>query len=222
MKEYGAESIRNVALIGHGGSGKTTLSEIILFTAGVINRIGTIQDGTTTSDYSPTEIEKQISISTSLLNFDWNNSKINLLDTPGYADFLGDVKTAMRVCDTAVMVLKSAEGVEVGSETTGRFVNEFGLPSAIIINKIDNEHSTFTKTELQAKDRLSSGAVVVTFPVNEGINFDTVIDIIAMKAYKYGAVGSKKIAESDIPAELLQTAEKYRTEFIEKVAETTE
>ncbi|MHB8854334.1 MAG: elongation factor G [Ignavibacteriaceae bacterium] len=222
MKEYGAESIRNVALIGHGGSGKTTLSEVLLYTAGVINRIGTIQDGTTTSDYSPTEIEKQISISTSLLNFEWNNSKINLLDTPGYADFLGDVKTAMRVCDTAVMVLKSAEGVEVGSETTGRFVNEFGLPSAIIINKIDNEHSTFTKTELQAKDRLSSGAIVVTFPVNEGINFDTVIDVVAMKAYKYSAVSSKKVTESDIPTELLQTAEKYRTEFIEKVAETTE
>ncbi len=222
MKEYGAESIRNIALIGHGGSGKTTLSEILLYTAGVINRIGTIQDGTTTSDYSPNEIEKQISISTSLMNVEWNNSKINILDTPGYADFLGDVKTAMRVCDTAVMVLKSAEGVEVGSETTGRFVNEFGLPSAIIINKIDNEHSTFAKTELQAKDRLSSGAIVVTFPVNEGINFDTVIDVVSMKAYKYGEAGSKKVTESDIPDDLKQTAEKYRTELVEKVAETTE
>ena len=222
MKEYGAESIRNIALIGHGGSGKTTLSEILLFTAGVINRIGTIQDGTTTSDYSPNEIEKQISISTSLMNLEWNSSKINILDTPGYADFLGDVKTAMRVCDTAVMVLKSAEGVEVGSETTGRFVNEFGLPSAIIINKIDNEHSTFAKTELQAKDRLSSGAIVVTFPVNEGANFDTVIDVISMKAYKYGEAGSKKVTESDIPDDLKQTAEKYRTELVEKVAETTE
>lgn len=222
MKEYGAESIRNIALIGHGGSGKTTLSEILLYTAGVINRIGTIQDGTTTSDYSPNEIEKQISISTSLMNVEWNNSKINILDTPGYADFLGDVKTAMRVCDTAVMVLKSAEGVEVGSETTGRFVNEFGLPSAIIINKIDNEHSTFAKTELQAKDRLSSGAIVVTFPVNEGVNFDTVIDVIPMKAYKYGAVGSKQVTESDIPDDLKQIAEKYRTELVEKVAETTE
>ncbi|MHB1686124.1 MAG: elongation factor G [Ignavibacteriaceae bacterium] len=222
MKEYDAESIRNIALIGHGGSGKTTLSEILLFTTGVTNRIGTIAEGTTTSDYSPNEIEKQISISTSLLHFEWNNSKINLLDTPGYADFLGDVKTAMRVCDTAVMVLKSAEGVEVGSETSGRFVNEFGLPSAIIINKVDNEHSAFAKTELQAKDRLSSGAIVVTFPVNEGTNFDTVVDVVSMKAYKYGAAGSKKITEIEIPPDLIPTAEKYRTELIEKVAETTE
>jgi len=222
LKEYGAESIRNIALIGHGGSGKTTLSEILLYTAGAINRIGTIAEGNTASDYSPNEIEKQISISTSLLHFEWNNSKINLLDTPGYADFLGDVKTAMRVCDTAVMVLKSAEGVEVGSESTGKFVNEFGLPSAILINKVDNEHSAFTRTELQAKDRLSSGAIVVTFPVNEGTGFDTVVDVTTMKAYQYGPVGSKKVTEKEIPADLVATAEKYRTELVEKVAETTE
>ncbi len=143
MKEYGAEAIRNIAFIGHGASGKTSLSEILLFTAGEINRIGTIAEGNTVPDYTPNEIEKQISISTSLLHLYWNNTKLNLLDTPGYTDFLGDVKSAMRVCDTAVLVLKSAEGVEVGSETTGRFIDEYGLPSAIIINKIDNEHSTF-------------------------------------------------------------------------------
>ncbi len=222
MKEYYAESIRNIAFIGHGGSGKTTLAEILLYTAGVTNRIGTIAEGTTTSDYTPNEIEKQISISTSLLNFEWNNSKINVLDTPGYADFLGDVKTAMRVCDTAVMILKSFEGVEVGSEISGKFVDEFGLPSAIIINKVDNEHSAFVRTELQAKDRLSSGAIVVTFPVNEGTSFDTVIDVITMKAYQYGDAGSRKVTEKEIPADLLPKAEKYRTELVEKVAETTE
>jgi elongation factor G len=222
LKEYGAESIRNIAFIGHGGSGKTSLSEMILFTAGEINRIGNIAEGNTVSDYTPNEIEKQISISTSLLHLEWNNTKLNLLDTPGYADFLGDVKSAMRVCDTAVMVLKSAEGVEVGSEITSRFIDEYGLPSAIIINKIDNEHSTFKTTEAQAKDRLCSGAIVVTFPVLEGPNFDTVVDVVKMKAYKYGEAGSRSVTEMEIPDNLKSAAEAYRTELIEKVAETTE
>ncbi len=145
MKEYGTEAIRNITFIGHQGSGKTTLSEIILYTANEINRIGSIAEGNTISDYTPNEIDKQISISTSLMHCEWNNTKINILDTPGYSDFIGDVKSAMRVADTAVMVLKSAEGVEVGSESSGKFVDEFNLPTAIIINKVDNEHSTFKR-----------------------------------------------------------------------------
>lgn len=222
MKEYNAESVRNIAFIGHGGSGKTSLSEIMLFTAGEINRIGNIAEGNTTSDYTPNEIEKQISISTSLLHLEWNNLKINMLDTPGYSDFLGDVKSALRVCDTAVVVLKSVEGVEVGTENSTRFANEFNLPMAVLINKVDNEHSNYKQTEQQAKDRLSSNAVLITFPVNEGLNFNTVVDVISMKAYQYGDAGSKKVSVADIPGDLKQTAEAYRTELIEKVAETSE
>ena len=111
MKEYDSGSIRNIAFIGHGGSGKTTISEILLFTAGEINRIGSVTEGSTTSDYSPNEIEKQISIQTSLLHLEWNNTKINFIDTPGYSDFIGEVKTSMRVCDIAVTVLKSFEEI---------------------------------------------------------------------------------------------------------------
>ncbi len=192
MKEYGPELIRNIALIGHGGSGKTSLSEIILFTAGEINRIGNVLEGNTVSDYSSNEIEKQISISTSLMHLEWNGKKINILDTPGYSDFIGDVKSAMKVCDTAVMLLKSAEGVEVGSEVSGRFVNEFGLPSAIVINKVDNEHSTFEDTFEKAKQRLTNGATVITFPATEGLNFNTVVDVLKMKAFTYGDAGSKE------------------------------
>lgn len=222
MKEYGPESIRNIAFIGHGGSGKTSLSEIFLYTAGEINRIGNVLEGNTVSDYTANEIEKQISISTSLMHIEWNGKKINILDTPGYSDFVGDVKGAMKVCDTAVMVLKSAEGVEVGSEVTGKFVNEFRLPSAIIINKVDNEHSTFEETLEKAKTRLTSGAIVVTFPVTEGINFNSVIDVLKMKVFTYGDPGSKKVTESEIPAELKAKAEEYRIQLIEKIAESNE
>lgn len=222
MKEYGPESIRNIALIGHGGSGKTSLSEILLYTAGEINRIGNVLEGNTVSDYTSNEIEKQISISTSLMHVEWNGKKINLLDTPGYSDFIGDVKSAMKVCDTAVMLLKSAEGVEVGSEVSGKFVNEFGLPSAIIINKVDNEHSTFEETLEKAKTRLTNGAIAVTFPATEGVSFNTIIDVLKMKAYTFGDAGTKKVSEAEIPADLKSKAEEYRTQLIEKIAETDE
>ncbi|WP_337866085.1 elongation factor G [Ignavibacterium sp.] len=222
MKEHGPDTIRNIAFIGHGGTGKTSLSEIILFTAHEINRIGSVTEGNTVSDYSPNEIEKQISISTSLMHIEWEGSKINIIDTPGYSDFIGDVKSAMRVADTAIMLLKSAEGIEVGTELTGGFINEFALPSAIVINKVDNEHSTFFETFEKAKKRLTSGTAVVTFPVREGVGFNAVVDILKMKAYEYGEAGSRKVTEKDIPSELRTKAEELRTYLIEKIAETSE
>lgn len=222
MKEYNPESIRNIAFIGHGGSGKTSLSEILLYTAGEINRIGNITEGNTISDYNPNEIERQISISVSLMHLEWNNTKINILDTPGYSDFVGEVKSAVSVCDTAVMLLKSVEGIEVGTEVTGRFIDEYSLPAAIVINKVDNEHSKFEETVAKAKERLTDGAIVVTFPALEGLNFKTIIDVVRMKAYTYGEAGSKKVSEEEIPAEFKDKAETYRLELIEKVAELNE
>jgi len=222
VKEHGPDTIRNIAFIGHGVTGKTSLSEIILYTAHEINRIGSVTEGNTVSDYSPNEIEKQISISTSLMHIEWEGNKINILDTPGYSDFIGDVKSAMRVADTAVMLLKSAEGIEVGTELTGGYINEFALPSAIVINKVDNEHSTFFETLEKAKKRLTSGAAAITFPVKEGVGFNTVIDVLKMKAYEYGEPGSRKVAEKEIPADLQSKAEELRTYLIEKIAETSE
>jgi elongation factor G len=222
VKEFSSESIRNIALIGHGGSGKTSLAELILFTAGETTRIGSIAEGTTISDYTANEIEKQYSISLSLLNADWQNTKINIIDTPGYSDFIGEVKSGLRVSDVAVMVLKAVEGVEVGAEIDQKFVDELNLPSSIIINKVDNERSSFTEVLRQAKERLNGNAVVITFPVNEGNSFDTVVDVVRMKAYQYGAPGSKKVTEIDIPEAAADEAEAYRTELFEKVAELSE
>ncbi len=222
MKEYETEAIRNIAFVGHGGSGKTTLSELMLYTAGETTRIGKIEEGNTISDYTPNEIEKQISITTGIMHLEWNNCKINILDTPGYSDFTGEVRSALKVCETAVILIKSAEGVEVGTEAAAEIIKRYNLPKSVIINKVDNEHSSFGETLAQAKDRISSDATVITFPVSEGINFHTVIDVIKMKAYTYGEAGSKKVMEADVPDDQKEKAENYRTELIEKIAETSE
>jgi elongation factor G len=222
LKEYTSNSIRNIALIGHGGSGKTSLSEILLYTAKEINRIGKIEEGNTVSDYSPNEIEKQMSISTALMHLEWNNIKINILDTPGFSDFIGDVKSALKVSETAIFVIKSAEGIEVGTEIVKEFVDEYQLPTALIINKVDNEHSTFFDTVGKARERLNAGVTVITFPNAEGLNFSGVIDVLKMKACYFGQPGSRTISEEDIPADLKSKAESLRTQLIEKIAESSE
>ncbi|MFH1196503.1 MAG: elongation factor G [bacterium] len=222
MKEYTHEQIRNIAFIGHGGSGKTSLSELMLFTAGEINRIGKIDEGNTVSDYNSNEIERKISLMAAPLHLEWGNTKINFIDTPGYSDFLGQVIGSLHVVDTVVSVIKSAEGVEVGTEVTWGLVKKNNLPTAVIINKIDNEHSHFSETIQQAKSKLSNDITVVTFPVKEGLNVETIVDLVKMKAYKYGAASSKKVEELDIPTEVKAQADKLREELIEKVAESDE
>jgi len=222
LKEYSTEAIRNIAFVGHGGSGKTSLAELVLYTAGETTRIGKIEEGNTISDYTPNEIEKQISITTGLMHIEWNNTKINILDTPGYSDFSGEIRSALKVAETAVILVKSAEGIEVGTEVANDIIKEYNLPVSIIINKVDNEHSTFEETLAKSKERLYPGATVITFPAAEGINFNTVIDVVKMKSVAYGEAGSKSAVEADIPENLKDKADNYRTELIEKVAETSE
>lgn len=222
MKDYNPDAIRNITFVGHGGSGKTTLSEVILYTGNETNRIGRIEEGNTVSDYNSNEIERQISISSTALHLEWNNSKINILDTPGYSDFSGQVLSSLHVVDTACAVVKSAEGVEVGTETTWDLVKKYKLPSSVIINKVDNEHSKFFETFEDVKDKLSSDAIVVTFPAQEGLNFSTIVDVVKMKAYQYGDAGSRKVTEIEIPADAKDQADDLRQQLIEKVAESDE
>ena len=222
MSDFTPDAIRNIAFIGHGGSGKTSISEFLLYSAGEINRIGTIAEGNTTSDFNSNEIERQISIASSPLHFVWKNTKVNLLDTPGYSDFVGAVKASLHVVDTAITVLKGAEGVEVGTEVSWKFVEELDLPAAIMVNKLDNEHSNFDNVVASSKERLNNDVTVVSFPVNEGINFNSIIDVIKMKMYTFADPKSKKVQESEIPADLKEKAEKLREELVEKVAESTE
>jgi elongation factor G len=222
LKEYNPDAIRNIALVGHGGSGKTSLSEYLLYTAGEINRIGSIEEGNTTSDFNPNEIERQISISSTPLHIEWKENKINLLDTPGYSDFVGQVISSLHVADTAVSVIKAAEGVEVGTESTWEYMKDLGVPTAVIINKVDNEHSKFDETVQMAKDRLSQDITVISFPVKEGTNCDSVVDLVKMKLVTNSDPKNKKVQEGDIPAEVKEKADKLREELIEKIAESSE
>jgi elongation factor G len=221
-KVYEPAAVRNIALIGHGGSGKTSFAEAALYTSGATNRLGKIEDGSTLSDYHPDEIERQISINTSLLYTDWHNVKINILDTPGYPDFIGEVRSGLSVADTGLLFLKAAEGLEVGTEIVWKFTEEYKTPTAIIINKVDNEHAKVEDVFNTARERFSVDVTQMQFPVSEGHTFDSVVDILQMKLLKYQKDGNGKPTIEDIPAELQEKANKLRTELIEKIAESDE
>lgn len=222
MKVFNPDAIRNIAFIGHGGSGKTLLSEVILYNAGEINRIGSIEEGNTTSDFNKNEIDRHISLSATPLHLEWKDTKINIIDTPGYSDFTGQVSAGLHVADVAVSVIKAAEGVEVGTEVTWENVCKHEMPAAIIINKVDNEHSNFQNTFDTAKERLNNDATIIAYPVNEGVNFNTVIDIIKMKEITFEAAESKKFAEKEITEDHKAKAESMREELVEKIAESSE
>ncbi len=222
QKEYPADKIRNIALIGHGGAGKTTFSEALMFTAGASNRMGRVEDGSTVSDYHPDEIERKISINTALLHADWQGIKVNILDTPGYSDFTGEVLGALRVADTAVVFLKAVEGIEVGTEIVWGYGKTASLPTVIVVNKLDNENADFDSVLESAKERFGHDVTVIQFPANPGLAFDSFVDILKMKMYKYERDGSGGMKELDIPDELKDRAAHFHEELVEKIAETDE
>lgn len=229
MKDYLPASLRNIALIGHGGSGKTTLAEAVLFASGVTTRMGSVAEGNTVSDYNHDEIERKISISTSLIHTEWSGKtqpgrdlKINILDPPGYPDFLGEIKAALRVSDAALVLVKTVEGIEVGTEIDWAFTKEYKTPALFVINKVDSEHSSFEKTLQQIRDRLSHDVAVLEFPANEGAGFDSVVDVLRMKLLMFDKNARGKYTESDIPAALREKADKCREELTEKLSETDE
>jgi len=221
-KVYEPARVRNIALTGHGGSGKTSFAEAALFSSGTINRLGKIEDGSTLSDYHPDEIERQISINSSMLYTDWNNTKINILDTPGYPDFVGEVKSGLSIADNALLFLKAAEGIEVGTEIDWKFTGEYNIPTIIVINKVDNEHAKVDEVFQEARDRFSVDVTQLQFPVSQGHTFDSVVDLLKMKLLKYQKDGNGKPSAEDIPQELQEQANKLRTELIEKIAESDE
>ncbi|MFC1941249.1 elongation factor G [Chloroflexota bacterium] len=214
MEQYGLESIRNLVLLSHNGAGKTSLSEAILFTAGAINRLGKVDDGTTTSDFDPAEAKHKISINLTMLPCQWKETKINLLDTPGYSDFVGEVKAAVRVSEEAIIVVCAASGVEVGTEQVWTYSEEANLARFIFVNKMDRENADFYRTveELQAK--FGSRCVPIQLPIGAQSDFQGIVDLLTMKSY----TGSPA-KEGEIPSSLQSQVESFRGKLVEAVAE---
>ena len=152
MKDYKTENLRNVGLIGHGSAGKTSIAEAMLFNTGVLDRFGKVDDGNTTTDFDPEEIKRRISISAAAAPCDWKDVRINLIDTPGYFDFVGELVASLKVCDGAVIAVDSVSGVEVGTEKAWDLVEERGIPSIFFINKMDRENANFSKVEAQLRE----------------------------------------------------------------------
>lgn len=219
MKVYSGSEIRNVAVVGHNDTGKTTLVTQLLFNAGAITRLGKIEDGTTVTDFDQDEIDRKHSISTAVAFAEWQNSKINLIDTPGFGIFVMEARTALRVVDAAAIVVSGVTGVEVSTERVWKFSEEFELPRLIVINKMDRERASFARTLDALQKKFGKNVVPIQLPIGEEKDFTGVIDLVSMKAWKYAADGSGKYEKIDIPADLKAEADDYRAQLIEKVAE---
>lgn len=214
MQQSGPDKIRNVALLSHSGSGKTSLVEAMLFNAGAISRMGTVADGTTASDYDPDEIKHKISINVTVLPCLWKNTKINLLDTPGYPDFVGEVRAALRVAEGAVIVVCAASGVEVGTEQVWEYSSSANLPRLIFINKMDRENANFASTLEQIQNKLSTRCLPIQIPIGSQKDFKGVVDVITGKAY-----AGSPAKEIDVPAAMKADIDGAREKLIEAVVE---
>ena len=214
-----SEQTRNFSLCGHSGAGKTALSEAMLFNMGVVNRLGRIDDGTTTSDYDSAEIERQISLKVSLLNGQWQDHHLHIIDTPGYADFISEAKAALRVSDAAVAVVDSVAGVEIGTERTWNFAAEYNLPRVLFINKMDRADADADQILEMVQERFGRQVVPLQVAVNPGEGFNHIVDLITMRAYVYQ---DGKATEGDIPDDVQGRAEELREQLVESIAETDE
>jgi len=220
LKEYQTEEIRNVVLLGHGSSGKTSLSEAMLFSAGATTRLGRIDEGTTISDYHNDEIERKFSISSSLLNCEWNKIKLNLLDAPGYLDFIGESKAITRVADLALISVNGQSGVEVGTELVFKFAKEDEIPVWFVINMLDKEHADFKKALDSLRASFGKKAVQMQIPVNTGLEFDTIADVMTNKIIQYKKDQKGTYTESEPAGELKTQLDALKNELIESVAES--
>ena len=214
MKNYTAKNIRNIAVVGHGGTGKTSLAEAMLFNTGAINRLGRVEDGTTTADYHPEEVKRGITVHTSAVPCEYEGTKLNILDTPGYSDFIGEVKGALRVAESALFVVCGVSGVEVQTEAVWELAG--GAAKAVFINKLDRENANFDRAVEQLHEKFGATFVPFAIPIGVAENFRGVVDILCEKAYLYDG---KEEKTGSIPEELSDQVRKYRDKLIEAAAE---
>src|SRR3954447_22866444 len=222
MPHEAAKRIRNVALVGHRGSGKTSVNEALLFQAGAITRLGSVADGTTVSDAAPDEKAREMSIAASLTSFHWDDRKINLIDTPGEPSFVADALSALTVCEGAVFVVNAVMGVEVGTMRLWERAKELGLARLIFVNMLDRERADFFRALDSLKASFGPHAVATEIPIGSEHELRGVIDLIDMKAYEYDGTDRDNCKEIPIPDEMAATAEEYREKLIDEVAENSD
>lgn len=221
MPDYDNSHVKNIALLGHTGCGKTTLAESMLFEAGMIHKRGSVEEKSTVSDYTDVEKERGNTLSSKLLHAPWKGYKINILDTPGYGDFSGEVLAALRVADTGVMILNASTGVEVGADLIWEYTEKFKTPLIFVINKLDHPKADYYKTLLEAKNHFGNNVVALQYPLNVGLGFNGIIDVLNMVMYKY-AEGGGKPEKLPIPEAEKAKAEEMHKELIETIASNDE
>lgn len=219
MKVYEGKDIRNVGLIGHGNSGKTSLAAGMLFASGATNRLTSVDEGNTITDFDDEEIARKVSISTAIAAVEWKKTKLNLLDTPGFNIFINDTHAALIAADAALVIVDGIAGVEVMTERVWNFSNEFGLPRALVINKLDRERSSFSRALESIHENFGRTAIPIQLPIGAERDFNGVVDLVSMKAYTYTAGGDGKGKEQEIPASMADAARTAHEALIEMVAE---
>jgi elongation factor G len=222
MKVYDAPNIRNVALVGHGGSGKTSLASALLFDAGAVNRLGRVEEGTTVTDFDPDEVERRISLQAAPAFAEWKKAKINLIDTPGYANFLSEARAGLRVADAALVVVDAVAGVEVQTEKVWEIAEEFSLARLLVVHKMDRENASFERTLERIHAAFGRAAVPVAVPIGEEKAFKGVVDLVSGRGHVYDDDTSGKFQTTDAPAAQQEAAKSWREKLVEMVAESNE
>ena len=219
MKTYETANIRNIAIVGHGGSGKTSLASAMLFDAGAINRLAKVEEGNTVTDFDEDEIERQISLSTALAYCEWNKTKINILDTPGYGNFINEARAALHVSDAALVTVCAVAGVEVQTEKVWEFAQEFSLPRFLVLNRLDRDRASFQRSLASIQESFGRTAIPVQLPLGAEKDFRGIVDLLRMKALVWKGDEKGSFQEQDIPDDLKGEAEQARNTLVEMTAE---
>jgi len=222
MKDYAPDKIRNVAFVGHGSSGKTTLASVFLFNSGATSRLTKVEKGNTVTDYDPDEVERQSSINSAVCFSEWKDHKINIVDTPGYSNFLWDTRASLRAVDAGILVVCGVAGVEVGTEKVWEMLKEFNLPCMVVVNKLDRENADFARTLESIHQFFGRLAVPVQLPIGKEKDFRGIVDLISKKAYIFEKDESGKFKEEEIPEDMKEEAAKRLEELTEMIAENDE
>ena len=219
MKTYETANIRNIAIVGHGGSGKTSLASAMLFDAGAVNRLGKVDEGNTVTDFDEDETERKISLSTALAYCEWNKTKINILDTPGYGNFINEARAALHVADTALVTVCGVAGVEVQTEKVWEFADEFGLDRIVVVNRLDRDRASFERSVQSIQEIFGRTAIPIQLPIGAEKDFRGVVDLLRMKAFVWKGDEKGSYDEQDIPGDLKDEAAKARSALVEIIAE---